>query len=138
MLKQDTPLENIKFLDNSNLLPLAFIGDSVHTLFVREYILANIKGKLENYHSKSARFCKASAQAKILKEINTILTEEEADIVRRARNAKPKHQAKNASSADYAYATAFEALIGYLYILGRNERLKELLTLSCEKINEVK
>ncbi len=138
MLKQDKPLENIKFLDNSNLLPLAFIGDSVHTLFVREYILSIAKGKLENYHSKSARLCKASSQAKVLKDIIPLLTEEENDIVRRARNAKPKHQAKNASSADYSYATAFEALIGYLYILGRNERLEEILNLSCEKIIEVK
>ena len=61
------------------------------------------------------------------------LTEEEADIVRRARNAKPKHTAKNATSADYSYATAFEALLGYLYLKGDEQRLQEILLASCKK-----
>lgn len=115
---------------NTNLLPLAFIGDSVHTIFVREKILESGNLKLENYHNKSAHFCKASSQAKALEKIIPLLSQEESDIVRRARNAKPKHQAKNASSSDYSHATAFESLIGYLYLSGNKERLDEILNIS--------
>ena len=122
---------------NTNLLPLAFIGDSVHTLFVREYCLNNPHKKIENYHNLSALYCKASSQAKALEYLHESLTDEEKEIVRRGRNAKPKHQAKNASGAEYSHATAFEVLIGYLYLSNQNERLNEILTLSIQAI-EVK
>ena len=120
----------LQSLINTNLLPLAFIGDSVHTLFVREYCLNNPNYKMENYHNLAAKFCKASSQAKVLSIIIDSLTEEEREIVRRGRNSKPKHQAKNASSAEYSYATAFEILIGFLYLSKKQERLKEILNLS--------
>ena len=120
----------LKELLSTNLLPLAFIGDSVHTLFVRDYILKSGNLKLENYHNESSQYCKASSQAKALEKIIPLLNEDESEIVRRARNAKPKHQAKNASSADYSYATAFEALIGYLYITENKDRLDEILKIS--------
>ena len=111
-------------------MPLAFIGDSVHTLFVREKILNQNLNKMDNYHTQAAKFCKASSQAKVITSISPLLTEEEQEIVRRGRNAKPKHQAKNASSADYALATSFEILVGYLYLKGDEERLNEILTFS--------
>jgi ribonuclease-3 family protein len=121
---------NLKALLSTNLLPLAFIGDSVHTLFVREWCLSNPNCKMENYHAFASKFCKASAQAKALGLLQDQLTEEEREIVRRGRNAKAKHHAKNASVADYTQATAFEILIGFLYLAGREERLKEILNLS--------
>lgn len=114
----------------TNLLPLAFIGDSVHTLFVREKVLEEHDHKMDNYHTTASKFCKASSQAKVLREITPLLSEAEQDIVRRGRNAKPKHSAKNASSVDYSYATAFEVLIGYLYLKGEDERLNTILNLS--------
>ena len=114
----------------SNILPLAFIGDSVHTLFVREYCLNQNDCKMENYHLKASRFCKAQTQAKVLKALLPTLSEDEAEIVRRGRNARPKHQAKNASKADYSYATAFEVLIGYLYLKDDEKRLDEILKFS--------
>jgi len=122
-----------KILTGGNILPLAFLGDSVHTLFVREYFLTNLKTKIGTISTNSAKVCKASSQAQTLKEIMPTLTEEEADIVRRARNAKPKHTAKNATSADYSYATAFEALVGYLYLKDDQKRLQEILLVSCIK-----
>ncbi len=128
--------EKINELLNTNLLPLAFIGDSVHTLFVRNFCLSESNLKLENYHLKASSFCKASAQAKALKSILPLLSEEEANIVRRARNAKPKHHAKNSNTADYSYATAFEALIGYLYIIGDRGRLEKILNLSVNNCHE--
>ena len=119
-------------LEKTNLLPVAFLGDSIHTEFVRESILKSCNQKMENYHSLSAKFCKASSQAKALEKILPMLNNEEKDIVRRARNAKPKHQAKNCSTKDYIYATAFEAFVGYLYLTNQKERLDEILQLSIE------
>ena len=118
----------------TNLLPLAFIGDSVHTMFVREFVLQNNPLKMENYHSIASKYCKASTQAKVLKEFMPYLTDEENEIVRRGRNAKPKHHAKNSSIADYSYATAFEVLIGYLYLKGDSVRLNEILDFSVKTI----
>ena len=117
-------------IEKTNLLPLAFLGDSVHTLFVREKILLCNDSKMANYHSSSSKFCKASAQAKALEKISPLLNEKESEIVRRARNAHPKHSAKNASSRDYCMATAFEALIGYLYLTEQTERLNKILEIS--------
>lgn len=122
-----------KILTGGNILPLAFLGDSVHTLFIREKVLQNCTHKMNNYHTMASKVCKASTQADTLKEIMPTLTQEEADIVRRARNAKPKHTAKNATSADYSYATAYEALVGYLYLKGDETRLQEVLETSCKK-----
>lgn len=106
-------------------LLLAFLGDSVHTLFVRENTLAQFE-TLGNLASHSARACKAATQANALKSLMPGLTDDELEIVRKARNCKPKHCAKNATSADYSYATAFEALVGYLYLTDK-ERLDEIL-----------
>ena len=118
---------------SDNLLSLAFLGDSIHTNFVREYVLGAYAGKMDDFNGKAATFCKASTQAKVLEEILPSLNEEENEIVRRARNAKPKHQAKNATSKDYSYATAFEALIGFLYLSENKERLDEILKISVQK-----
>lgn len=115
---------------NTNLLPLAFLGDSVHTLFVREYCLKIANLKLDEYNRRASSLCKASSQAKALEGITPFLNENEENIVRRARNAKSKHHAKNASVSDYSHATAFEALIGYLYLSGDKKRLNEILEIS--------
>ena len=123
-----------KILTAGNILTLAYIGDSVHTLFVREKVLKTLGLKMDNYNKEASKFCKAATQARVLREVvMPLLSEEEAGIVRRARNAKPKHQAKNASSADYAYATAFEALVGYLYLKDDKNRLLEILEISCKE-----
>ena len=123
--------ELLKELLTTNLLPLAFVGDSVHTQFVRENILKRTHdNKMDNYNSISAKYCKASSQAKVLQNLLPLLNEEEKEIVRRGRNAKPKHHAKNATTADYNYATAFEVLIGYLYLKGDEKRLEQILNIS--------
>lgn len=117
-------------LNKTNLLPVAFLGDSIHTAFVRKSILEKSNLKMENYHSVASKYCKASSQSKVLEIIIPTLNENEKEIVRRARNAKPKHQAKNCTTKDYLYATAFEALVGYLYLTAQTERLTEILTIS--------
>lgn len=134
-------MEKNKLIDKllkTNLLPLAFIGDSVHTLFVREWCLNNANDKMENYHLKASKYCKASSQAKVLSLLTDNFADDEKEIVRRGRNAKPKHQAKNASSSEYSHSTAFEVLIGYLYMSKKEERLKEILNLSISLLENEK
>ena len=84
-------------------------------------------------HIEAIKKVKASSQANTLRKIEGILTEEEKDIVRRGRNAENHHLPKNANVQEYMYATAFEALIGYLYLTKQDERLQEIL----EKSEEV-
>ncbi len=122
--------ELLNKLLTSNLLSLAFIGDSVHTQFVREEVLKTYEGKMNNYHTLASKYCKAQHQARVLEKLMSSLSEEELEIVKRARNAKPKHQAKNASNADYTHATMFEALIGFLYLSENEKRLNEILKIS--------
>ena len=121
-------------IDTLSPLALAFIGDAVHTKFVREYVLLNSENsKVNNYHNLAKKFCNASRKKEVLEKITPQLTEEEKDIVRRARNAKSKHKAKNYDEEEYKKATAFEALIGYLYLSKQNERLNEILNFSVKE-----
>ncbi len=104
-------------------LELAFIGDSVHTLLTRTRI-ADRTRRPNDLHRLSALEVNASAQAEQLARILPYLTEEEADIVRRGRNAHPRHAAPHSFSPDlYRASTALEALYGYLFITGSGDRL---------------
>lgn len=109
--------------DVNEISPLtwAYIGDAVYELFIREKLVKNTKLKPHKLHIESIKHVKASAQAQTLKNIEEKLTEEEKTIVRRARNVKNHHLPKNADVNDYMYSTAFEGLIGYLY-LSRKKR----------------
>ena len=115
--------------DINMLSPLtwAYIGDAVYELYIRTNLVNNTKLKPNKLHIESIKFVKAKAQAELLKRIENKLTEEEKDIVRRGRNAENHHLPKNADPADYMYATALEALIGYLYLTRKDERLIEIL-----------
>ena len=108
-------------------LTWAYVGDAVYELYIRTYLINNTKLKPHELHLKSIKYVKAKAQAEILEKLEEILTEEEKDIVRRGRNTRVNHNAKNASIQEYMYATAFEALIGYLYLTNQEKRLKEIL-----------
>lgn len=105
----------------------AYIGDAVYETFVRSYLISKGVLKPNEIHKSSINYVKAANQAKILKEIEGILTDEELDIIRRTRNAKVGHVPKNASIADYKMATAFEGLIGYLYLTKKFDRLDEII-----------
>lgn len=108
-------------------LPLAFIGDDVYGVIVRTLVVGKGNTSPGKLHTKCASIENAGAQARLLSTIEEVLSDEEADIVRRGRNSKPHTMAKNASVTDYLAATALEALIGYLYVLGRNERILYLV-----------
>ena len=108
-----------------NPLVLAYIGDTVFDLFVRTSLLKSGKaGKLHNMAAK--RVC-AKAQAETVRKIMDKLSEEENEIFIRGRNAKSNTVPKNAAVADYHMASGFEALVGYLYLTGNDERLKEIM-----------
>ncbi len=117
--------------DAKMLSPLvwAYVGDAVYELFVRTMLTNNSNAKPHKLHIQSIKYVKAKAQADILKKIDEKLTDEEKDIVRRGRNAENHHVAKNSNVADYSQSTAFEALIGYLYLTKQDERLKEILNM---------
>ena len=116
-------------------LTLAYIGDSVHTLFVRERVIGQSDKKVHELHILTSRYVKASAQAKAIHILLPELNEEEEAIYKRGRNAKSATVPKNAIFYDYRAATGFEALIGALYIDKKKERLNEILARSMEIIN---
>ncbi len=111
-------------------LTWAYIGDCVYELYIRTKLVNETKLKPHELHVKAIGYVKAKAQAERLKSIYDELTEEEKDIVRRGRNAENHHLPKNANVQEYMYSTAFEALIGYLYLTKQNERLKEILEIT--------
>ena len=119
-------------LDVNQMSPLvwAYIGDSVYEQYIRDYLVTNTKYKPHKLHIEATKFVKAAAQAKILEQLENDLTEEEKEIIRRARNTKNHHLPKNSNVQEYMYATAFEGLIGYLHLSKNKERLDEILNLS--------
>ena len=121
--------KDIKDVKMMSPLTWAYIGDCVYELYVRQELINKTNLKPHKLHIEAINYVKASKQAEILKEIMDKLTEEEKDIVRRGRNSENHHLPKNASVEDYMYSTAFEALIGYLYLSRQDERLKEILGL---------
>lgn len=108
-------------------LTWAYLGDSIYEAYVRTYLIETTNLKPHKLHIKAIKYVKAKAQADALKKIYNSLTPKEQEIVRRSRNTQNHHVAKNADPADYMYATAFEGLIGYLYLINDQERLQEII-----------
>ena len=120
-----------------NPLQMAYVGDTVHDLYVRSMLLSRgmTVGKM---HRQAVRMVSAGAQARMLERIETELSAEEADVARRGRNSQAKHAApRNADPADYAHATGLEALWGYLYLSGRMHRLDELMKMALSRTEDV-
>ena len=127
--KNDNPMTT-KQARELNPLVLAYIGDGVHTLYVRLQELGKTTGKTDKLHKAVTARVKAEAQAKSMQAIVDLLDEEESDIFHRARNAHSHSMAKNATVSDYRIASGYEALIGYLYLTGQHDRLEYLLSVS--------
>ena len=119
--------------DEINQMPplvWAYVGDCVYELYIRTKLVDTTRLNPHRLHIEAINYVKAGAQAKQLQEIEEYLTDEEKDIVRRARNANNHHLPKNSNVQEYMYATAFEALIGYLYLCKKYQRLKEILDIT--------
>ncbi|MBT9168206.1 MAG: Mini-ribonuclease 3 [Syntrophomonadaceae bacterium] len=114
----------------NNLPPLllAYVGDAVFELYVRQKLINNKVLPINRLHKKATEIVRAGGQEAILRQIELHLTEEEADVVRRGRNTKGRVP-KNADMAAYRRATGFEALLGWLYLNGSQERLSQLFAL---------
>lgn len=127
-----------KQVNPKNLSPitLAFVGDAVYSLITREELAIESDKPADRLHKISAKRVSAITQCKAIESIMEDLDEEESAVFKRGRNAATKHTPKHASGRDYHYATGFEALIGYLYLSRRYERIKELYRLICERKDE--
>ena len=117
--------------DINQISPLvwAYVGDCVYELYIRTYLVDTTKLNPHKLHISSIAYVKAIAQSEILEKLMPILTEEEQNIVRRARNTQNHHLPKNSNVTEYMYSTAFEGLIGYLYLTKKNKRLNEILNI---------
>lgn len=113
-------------------LALAYIGDGVYDLIIRTVVVERGNNKVNLMHRQTSSVVKAESQAKMMRMLKPYLTEEEEHVYKRGRNAKSATTAKNASVIDYRVATGFEALVGYLYLDNRIDRLLELVKLGID------
>jgi len=113
-----------------NPVALAYIGDAVYELLVRQHLAARPNHRPEELHRGAVRYVSAKAQRAMLEKLMPHLTEEEAEIVRRGRNAKSGSPPKGADMSDYRHATALECLFGWLYYAGRFGRMAELMRMA--------
>lgn len=133
------PLRSRLRMNNPLLLPpltLAYVGDSVYELFVRHRLLELGQVKVGDLHRAAVGYVRAQAQADALAEIHPQLTADEQEVVRRGRNAKGHAPPKGSDAAEYAAATAFETLLGFLYLSGREERLSQILAAAARHVEQ--
>ena len=124
IMNLNRPEEEINLLSP---LTWAYVGDCVYELYIRTNLVNRTNLKPHKLHIETIKYVKAKSQAELLKRLQDELKEEEKEIVRRGRNAENHHLPKNSNVIEYSYATAFEALIGYLYLTKRFSRLEEIL-----------
>lgn len=133
------PLRSGLQMANPLLLPpltLAYVGDGVFELFVRQRLLERGHVKVGDLHKVTVKYVRASAQAKTLAEIYPWLNPEEQDVVRRGRNAKSHAAPRGSDPAEYAASTAFETLVGFLYLSGNEERLGQVLAAAARLVEK--
>lgn len=112
---------------NLNPVVLAFVGDAVYSLYVREKLVRGTDFKTGMLQKLASQKVSAHGQSELTEKILPALTEEEADIFRRGRNAKKTTRSKHASVGEYNRSTGFEAVLGYLYLTGQYQRIDFLL-----------
>lgn len=121
-----TPLSDKDAL-SLNALVLAYVGDAVQSLYVREQLVQGVQLKTDSLHKLATCKVKAATQAQLADKLMDCFTENEKSVFLRGRNSKAHHKAKNQTTNDYRKATGLEAVFGYLYLTGQSERLKQLL-----------
>ena len=130
-IKRDFEVKEVD-INTYSPLTLAFIGDSIYDLVIRTIIVEQGNRQTQSLHKKKSSIVKAQTQAQFIEALADELDEKEADIYRRGRNAKSYTTAKNASIGDYRKATGFEALMGYLYLTGNEDRMLSLIKKAIE------
>ena len=127
MLQQREPLTKLQAMQ-LNPVALAFVGDTVYSLYVRERLALSGCGKVSQLQKVAAKVVSAKGQSEFLDKLLPLFTEEEADVFRRGKNAKKATKSKSASSLEYSRSTGLEAVLGYLYLTGQEERIRVLLS----------
>ena len=122
-----------KTLNSVPTLNLAFIGDGVYDLLVREYLVTHSSAHVGELNQMKVELVNCKSQAAFMKQIMEQLSEEELDVYKRGRNTKVNSASKHSTLSDYHAATGLEALFGWLYLKGRQERINELFTLIIEQ-----
>ncbi len=118
-------------------LTLAYIGDTVFDVVIRTLIIEKGNCPVNKLHKMASSIVNAASQSAMAESLSDYMTEEELDIYRRGKSSKPHTKAKNASTGDYLRATGFEAVLGYLYLLGKSDRILEIVKEGlkrCQKI----
>lgn len=123
-------------MDDLNGLTLAYIGDAIYEVMVRDYLILSGMKKVDNLHKEAIKFTSAEGQEKAFHLIETMLTEQELGIFKRGRNSKTDRKARNASLSSYRKSTGFEALVGYLHINKKSARLYELFQVIVEGLKD--
>ncbi|MGI6722283.1 MAG: Mini-ribonuclease 3 [Anaerovoracaceae bacterium] len=118
-----------------NTTTLAFMGDAVYEVYVRKRVIGSGEPGADRLHHMAVRYVNASAQAGAIKAMLDDLSHEERSLVRRARNRRPATKAKNADMMTYKWATAFEALVGYLYLVEDTDRMEEVIARAMREID---
>ncbi len=113
-----------------NTTTLAYLGDAVYELAIREWLVEKHPNSVDKSHKAAIKYVSAEGQAKAAKTMmaDAFLTEEEERLLKRARNHRTMSKPANADPKNYKVATGFEALIGYLHLLGEKDRLDEIIT----------
>ena len=132
-IKLDFKIEDVD-INTYSPLTLAFIGDCVFDLVIRSVIVCRANRQPNKLHKLKANVVKAQTQSEMAKALMEDMTEEEAAVYKRGRTAHSFSSAKNASIQDYRRATGLEALVGYLYLLNRSDRILELISLGLRKL----
>lgn len=125
-MKNENPLSTHQAKQISTLA-LAFIGDAVTTAYVRERLVTEHDYKPNVLHKMASDKENCTRQSQVIDMLLPKLTQQESEIFMRGRNSKTGHLPKNGNVIDYRKATGFEAVVGFLYLTGQNERMNELL-----------
>lgn len=118
---------SVEYARNLSPVTLAFVGDAVYSLYVREKLVLSTDYSTGTLQKLTSAEVSAHGQSELLEKLLPLFTEEETDVFKRGRNAKKSTKSKNASVAEYNRSTGFEAVLGYLYLTGQYKRIDELL-----------
>ncbi|MGN0369180.1 MAG: Mini-ribonuclease 3 [Butyrivibrio sp.] len=132
-MKNTFGLPDVNVSDYSPLT-LAYIGDCVYELIIRTGLVYKGNAPVNKLNADASRYAKAGTQSAMIEKIMDSLSEEELSVYKRGRNAHSYTKAKNATSGDYRRATGFEALIGYLYLEQKFDRIMELVRMGFDAV----
>lgn len=133
-----TKRKSMKSVESLNGLTLAYVGDAIYEIYVREYLVKSGVVKPNNLHRLATQYVSAKAQAMLMQLMlnENVLTEKELDVYKRGRNTKSATSAKNTDILTYRVATGFEAVMGYLHLDNQKERLEDLIAFCLRVVGE--